>query len=128
MPPCELQYLDYYVRFFAANVDDRLRPTAGGINPRAGAESIYSADFKRIVAGPEVLTVNRFTIEQDLKYLLPRAVAYSTSLIDYIFRGEIKVAAPSEGVYAHRGQFVGRMRQSVWLSQAAAQAAEHDTW
>lgn len=100
VPPCELQYPDYYVRFFAANVDDRLRPTAGGINPRAGAESIYSADFKRIVAGPEVLTVNRFTFEQDHKYLLPRAVAYSASLIDYIFRGEMEVKPPAEGVYA----------------------------
>ena len=99
VPACEVQYLDYYVRFFASNVDDRLRPTAGGTNPRAAAESIYSADFKRIVAGPEVLTVNRFTFKQDHDYLLPRAVAYSAGLIDYIFRGEIRVAAPAEGVY-----------------------------
>ena len=99
VPACEVQYLDYYVRFFASNVDDRLRPTAGGSNPHAAAESIYSADFKRIVAGPEVLTVNRFTFKQDHEYLLPRAVAYSAGLIDYIFRGEIRVAAPAEGVY-----------------------------
>lgn len=99
VPPCELQYTDYYVRFLESTVLDQLRPTAGGLNPRAAAESIYSADFKRIVAGPEVLTVNRFTIEKSLDFLLPRAVAYSTSLIDYIFRGEINVTEPPEGVY-----------------------------
>jgi hypothetical protein len=44
--------------------------------------------------------VNRFTFEQDHKYLLPRAVAYSASLIDYIFRGEMEVKPPAEGVYA----------------------------
>jgi len=79
---------------------DRLRPERGGSNPRAAAESIYSADFKRIVGGPEIRTVNRFTFEQDHKYLLPRAVAYSASLIDYIFRGEMEIKPPAEGVYA----------------------------
>jgi hypothetical protein len=100
VPPCEVQYLDYYVRFYPSTIDDRLRPEAGGANPRAAAESIYSADFKRIVAGPEVLTVNRFTFEQDHKYLLPRAVGYSAGLIDYLFRGEMDVRPPAAGVYA----------------------------
>ena len=100
VPPCELQYPDYYVRFYPSTVDDRLRPETNGSNPYAAAESIYSADFKRIVAGPEVPTVNRFTFEQDHKYLLPRAVSYSAGLIDYLFRGEMEVKPPAAGVYA----------------------------
>jgi hypothetical protein len=95
-----VQYLDYYVRFFPSNVDDRLRPAQSGPNPRAAAESIYSADFKRIVGGTEIRTVNRFTFENDHKYLLPRAVAYSAGLIDFLFRGEMEVKPPAEGVYA----------------------------
>ena len=100
VPPCEVANLDHFVKFFPSTVDDQLRPAAGGPNPYAAAESIYSADFRQIVGGDPVRTVNRFTFHYDHAYLLPRAVAYSTGFIDFIFRGEMKVMPPKEGVYA----------------------------
>lgn len=100
VPPCEVQNPAYLVRFFQSTIDDRLRPESGGTNPFALAESIYSADFKRIVAPREVPTVNRFTFESDHLDLLPRAVGYSAGLINYIFRGEMEVSPPAAGVYA----------------------------
>nr|MCU0974138.1 hypothetical protein [Burkholderiales bacterium] len=99
-PPCEVANLDHFVKFFPSTVYDRLRPAAGGPNPYAAAESIYSADFGKIVGGDPVPTVNRFTFHYDHAYLLPRAVAYSAGLIDFIFRGEMQVMPPKEGVYA----------------------------
>ncbi len=99
-PPCEAVNLDHFVRFFPSAVDDQLRPAANGPNPYAAAESIYSADFRQIVGGDPVRTVNRFTFHYDHAYLLPRAVAYSAGFIDFIFRGEMKVAPAKEGVYA----------------------------
>ena len=100
VPPCEVANLDHFVKFFPTTVDDQLRPAAGGPNPYAAAESIYSADFRQIVGGDPVRTVNRFTFHYDHAYLLPRAVAYSAGFIDFIFRGEMKVMPPKEGVYA----------------------------
>ena len=100
VPPCEVANLDHFVKFFPSTVDDQLRPAAGGPNPYAAAESIYSADFRQIVGGDPVRTVNRFTFHYDHAYLLPRAVAYSAGFIDFIFRGEMKVTPPKEGVYA----------------------------
>jgi hypothetical protein len=100
VPPCEVANLDHVVKFFPSTVDDQLRPATNGPNPYAAAESIYSADFRQIVGGDPVRTVNRFTFHYDHAYLLPRAVAYSAGFIDFIFRGEMKVMPPKEGVYA----------------------------
>ena len=100
VPPCEVANLDHFVKFFPSAVDDQLHPATNGPNPYAAAESIYSADFRRIVGGPEIATVNRFTFYFDHAYLLPRAVAYSAGLIDFVFRGEMQVMPPKEGVYA----------------------------
>lgn len=97
--PCPAVQADHVVRFFPSTVDDVLRPQAGGVNPHAAAESIFDADFRRIVAGDPVPTLNRFTFQQAHAYLLPRAVAYSAGLIDYLFRGAIDAEPPAEGVY-----------------------------
>jgi len=100
VPPCEVANLDHFVKFFPSTVDDLLHPATNGPNPYAAAESIYSADFRQVVGGDPVRTVNRFTFHYDHAYLLPRAVAYSAGFIDFIFRGEMKVTPPKEGVYA----------------------------
>lgn len=100
VPPCGAANLDSDVRFYPSVVDDQLRPERGGPNPYAAAESIFSYDFNRIVSATPVLTVNRGTFHYAHHYLLPRAVAYSAGFINFIFRGEMEVSPPAEGVYA----------------------------
>lgn len=101
-PPCQVAYdADDVITFYPSIVDDQLRPTLGGPNPFAAADSIFSWDLAKYRPGrqPE-RTVNRFTFAYDHAYLLPRAVAYSAGFINYFFRGDMQIELPDEGVYA----------------------------
>jgi len=53
----------------------------------------YFFDIPKVTWSPAVIdTIGNLTI--------PRAIAYSTGLLDFFFRGEIELTLPPEGVYA----------------------------
>jgi len=45
-------------------------------------------------------SLNRLNYDAMADLLLPRAVAYSTGLINFFFRGQIEISLPQEGVFA----------------------------
>lgn len=47
-----------------------------------------------------VFSLNRYNFEAAYPHLLPRAVSYSAGLINYFFRGQLRIGLPEEGVYA----------------------------
>lgn len=60
---------------------------------KAGGKATHYADVDRIV------TLNKFNFDEFHKILLPRAVAYSTGLINYFFRGRLELEAGEGGIY-----------------------------
>lgn len=50
--------------------------------------------------GTTFYTMNHCVMDDHLRLLIPRAVAYSAGLIDYFFRGQLEIRLPNEGVYA----------------------------
>jgi hypothetical protein len=59
-------------------------------------------------------SLNTYNYNDQARLLVPRAVTYSAGLIDFFFRGRIKVGLPDEGVYAV-------------IDHAAAQIADPNT-
>ncbi len=45
-------------------------------------------------------TLNHYNYDDQARLLIPRAVGYSAGLIDYFFRGELKIDLPDEGFYS----------------------------
>lgn len=91
------QPLSGEIRFVATSVVDGYR---GGraTNMFASTYSIFDAELKQAGA-KQVFTMNRFNYAAANDFLLPRATAYSTGLINYFFRGRIEITLPGEGVY-----------------------------
>lgn len=72
-------------------------------NPRTSSVSIFTEDLKDF-GYEEVFNINRFTIDAALEFLIPRAIAYSAGLIDYVFRGRLGVESIKEAVDFELGQ------------------------
>ena len=73
------------------------------MNTYAAAASIFEWDLKTVAPGGQRPFVgNRFTFDRAHAILLPRAIGYSAGLINYVFRGELGVGLPDEGVFAVR--------------------------
>lgn len=68
----------------------------GPDNIRMTTESIF--DFF-LFSWSSTYTLNRFNYDDMANQLIPRAVAYSAGLINYFFRGRMKIELPDEGVY-----------------------------
>jgi hypothetical protein len=56
--------------------------------------------FMQQQGGASQYTLNYYNYDDQAKLLIPRAVAYSAGLIDYFFRGQLKIHLPDEGVFA----------------------------
>ncbi|MFO1304396.1 MAG: hypothetical protein U1F54_11725 [Burkholderiales bacterium] len=87
------------VRFWPTEVNDHL-VQATYPHPFAASWSIFTPDFVQysVAESRAPKTVNRFTFEYDYLYLMPRAVGYSSGLINFIFRGVLDVDVPNQGV------------------------------
>lgn len=72
-------------------------------NPRTSSLSIFTEDLKDF-GYEEVFNINRFTIDAALEFLIPRAIAYSAGLIDFVFRGRLGVESIKEAVDFELGQ------------------------
>jgi hypothetical protein len=44
-------------------------------------------------------TLNHYNYDDQMRLLIPRAVAYSAGLLDFFFRGRMEIGPPDEGVY-----------------------------
>jgi hypothetical protein len=92
------QPLSGEIWFVGTPVRDRYRASEV-LNPQSSTYSIFHADLQ--AAGERsVFTLNRFNYQAAHDFLLPRATAYSTGLINYFFRGRIEIGLPADGVYA----------------------------
>jgi hypothetical protein len=76
------------VMFFANNFSD---PITGGAlrNERMTTLSLFDRELER-KQEPLVFTLNRYNVEAQAAFLVPRAVGYSAGLLDYFFRGRLK--------------------------------------
>lgn len=81
-PPCTMT-------FYGTAVNDAYRPGASGVNPRTSTQSIFDQDLQAKNLKP-VFSLNRFNFDAAHQFLIPRAVAYSTGLMDYFFRGKLE--------------------------------------
>lgn len=96
-PQGPTQPLSGEIWFVGTAVADQYLSTAT-LNPRTSTYSIFDKDLEE--AGAEsIFTLNRFNYHAANDFLLPRAAAYSTGLINYFFRGRIAIGLPGEGVY-----------------------------
>ncbi len=73
-------------------------------NEKASTFSIWSEETFNI---PDIhpdsgvgYTMNECVYDRRLDFVIPRAVAFSSGMIDYFFRGELEISPPDEGVYA----------------------------
>jgi hypothetical protein len=97
-PPC---FPTYPMTFIGSPVLDNNSGQALADN-RASSYSIFSADLlSRDLGGAKHFTLNRFNFDSAHSFLLPRAVAYSASFIDYFFRGYI-----TYGVWVDDGEIL----------------------
>ena len=98
VPACSNPGLAGQMTFFGNRVhDDYTGETT--LNPYASTYSIFDADLIKAGRQP-VFSLNRFNFDLAHGFLIPRAVAYSSGLINYFFRGQMKISLPDEGVYA----------------------------
>ncbi|MCF6263518.1 MAG: hypothetical protein L3J24_08055 [Xanthomonadales bacterium] len=90
------------IRFFGTMVKDKYTGTSK-LNPRTSSLSIFHDDLRlQNIAIPlepfgvpsplRLFSLNRFTFDEAHKYLLSRAVSYSTGLINYFFRGRVAIS------------------------------------
>jgi hypothetical protein len=86
------------VTLFGNTVQDALRPGQTTFNARAATYSVLDQDLVKAGKKP-VYALNRFNIDAAQQILLPRAVAYSTGLINMFFRAQMQISLPDEGVY-----------------------------
>ena len=68
-------------------------------NERSSTLSLFDSDLQHRGLGMR-LSLNRFNFDAAHALLIPRAVAYSTALVDYLFRGELEIGLPEEGVFS----------------------------
>jgi hypothetical protein len=81
------------VRFFANEVRDEYL-NAASVNAAGLSESIFDAVLSQAGKQP-VFSLNRYNFKAAHGYLLPRAVAHSTGLINYFFRPHFELVRDS---------------------------------
>jgi len=91
------QPLSGEIRFVATSVVDNYRG-ANETNTKAATYSIFDKELKE-AGDAEIFALNSLNYKAANEFLLPRAAAYSASLINYFFRGRIEIGLPADGVY-----------------------------
>lgn len=77
------------VEFVHTQVQDQYSGSSF-LNDRASTYSIFNADLKPL-GGSDRMVLNRFNFAKNYEILLPRAIAYSSGLINYYFRGRLQL-------------------------------------
>ncbi len=100
----DTKLLSGYVQFIGTSFNDALTMQSG-VNSMSASYSVFAEDLKWYAAaktakGESIYSLNKFNYLIAQSYLIPRAVAYSTSMINYFFRGEMEISLPEDGVFA----------------------------
>jgi hypothetical protein len=94
------QPLSGEIWFLHRAVPDQYRSAQSGVNRRLSSYSVFNSDLTDLnETSVPAFTLTRFNHAAANDFLLPRAAAYSTGLINYFFRGRIEITLPAEGVY-----------------------------
>jgi hypothetical protein len=104
------------VEFYGTDVVDHYLGGTSEFNPRASSLSVFDQYLTRyniafiqvgsygqdqpVIFVDRIFTLNRFNYAAAHPFLLPRAVAYSTGLLDHFFRGKLEITLPAEGAFA----------------------------
>jgi hypothetical protein len=95
------------MRFLVLPIRDAL--SGGGCDNNRAAAMTLSARLSGIIGAtiePPFFQLNRFTYEGNYRILLPRAISYSTGMLNYFFRGRMELV--STGVVNNELQVVVR--------------------
>jgi len=102
------------MEFISTKVKDKITGESN-TNDYASTHSMFTQDLEAnnilvayvgdtpeypIYRTQEIYSLNDINFASAHKYLIPRAVGYSTGLINYFFRGKFEVMPPDSGVYA----------------------------
>ncbi len=85
------------MRFLTGTVNDTATVGAD-TNVKLASEGVLDQFLEARTLLPR-RTLNYYNYDDQARLLIPRAVAYSAGLIDYFFRGQLKILAPDEGVF-----------------------------
>jgi hypothetical protein len=77
-----------YMTFVATRVDDL--NSAVACNERTSSYSVFDSELE-LVGRERRFSLNKFNYDAALDFLIPRAIAYSAALINYVFRGQLQV-------------------------------------
>ena len=93
--------------FYQRDVPDHLN---SGLTATAAKLTSYSMwdEFMEQHNGPPIFHLVRENYDDYERLLIPRAVAYSAGLLEYFFRGSLRIDLPPEGAYAVVDQRVQR--------------------
>ena len=85
------------LRLKLGSVVDTLNPnyTEGAI--RLASYGLFDQFLKPI--GKSQYTLNHYNYDDQMRLLIPRAVAYTAGLLDFFFRGRMEIGLADEGVY-----------------------------
>lgn len=87
------------IRFISTTVFDNYTGTTNDRNPMTSTYSLFADDLQKYV-GYSQFTLNSLNYREAAKRLIPRAIGYSAGLLNYFFRGSLRIAPPDEGIFA----------------------------
>jgi hypothetical protein len=87
------------IDFVVGDVTDTTFPGENGTSVLLSSYGIFD-QFLRVSNKPAAYSLNVHNYDQMANLLIPRAVSYSAGLIDYFFRGELKLSLPLEQFYS----------------------------
>jgi hypothetical protein len=85
------------LQLLLGSVTDQLDPGQSVDRVALSAHGMFDQFLK--VQGKSQFVLTHYNYDDQAKYLIPRAVSYSTGLLDYFFRGRIEIAPPDAGFY-----------------------------
>ncbi len=83
--------MDFEVKYLQGYVTDQYRPSESRPISRLSAYSYYDFEMQRHGYSERVYSLNDKIHKEYSSFLIPRAVGYSAGLLDYFFRGDIKL-------------------------------------
>ena len=88
----------YRSQYLVGTVSDTVAPARSQAIKLQSRSIFYDAALA--ITNNPAFTLNHCVFDEHAKLLIPRAVAYSTGILDYFFRGQLTISLPDEGVYA----------------------------
>jgi hypothetical protein len=106
-PPAQAVTCAHYTRAVSDTVDSTYSSQdvlpAGFTQPPLVTQSVFAQPILSFAPGVNYISEDAVGIEElvtQANLTIPRAIGYSTGMINYFFRGQLSVTAPSDGIYA----------------------------